>query len=282
MAEHQRAFICGWPVEHSRSPIIHNYWLKTHRISGEYIKIPVPPADFSNFVTNIAAKQLLGGNITLPHKENAFELVQALDPVAKRLGAVNTVWLQNGVLHGANTDGYGFLANLDQQSPGWDKLLDNQKMAIVLGAGGASRAIIDALFSRGFANIKIVNRTIAKASNIAGQYDKGVSAHQWNEIPALMRNASLLVNTTSLGMIGKQPLDIDLTPLPDHCLVSDIVYVPLKTPLLRQAENRGLKTVDGLGMLLHQAVPGFEKWFAIKPEVTPQLRQLVINDLADN
>ena len=280
MDKNNSAFICGWPVSHSRSPIIHNYWLKQHNINGQYIKQPVSPETFSNFIANLVTGGFLGGNVTLPHKESAFELVELLDPIAKRLGAVNTLWVENGQLHGANTDGYGFLANLDQFADGWDDFDKKQQTVVVLGAGGAARAIVDAIASRGFQNIKIVNRTVSRAEKLASVFGNKATAHGWQELPKLLQYAGLLVNTTSLGMEGKAPLEIDLDPLPSNCLVNDIVYVPLETPMLKQAALRGLVAVDGLGMLLHQAVPGFEKWFGIRPKVTDELRRLVIDDLA--
>ena len=274
------AFICGWPAAHSRSPIIHNYWVRQHKIKGRYIKEPVSPQEFPVFISKLVKNNYLGGNVTLPHKEKAFALVENLDPIAQRLGAVNTLWVENGKLHGSNTDGYGFLANLDQFAAGWDVSEIQQQSVIVLGAGGAARAIIDAIVSRGFQNIKIINRTISRAENLANVFGKGITAHEWKELPALLPKTGLLINTTSLGMQGKAPLEIDLDPLPSNCLVTDIVYVPLETQLLKQAASRGLDTVDGLGMLLHQAVPGFEKWFGARPEVTDELRRLVIDDLA--
>lgn len=279
MDRNNTAFICGWPVAHSRSPIIHNYWIKQHQIVGEYIKKPISPQDLTKFINSLVGGNYLGGNVTLPHKEAAFELVEHLDPAAKRLGAVNTLWIENGKLHGANTDGYGFLANLDQFAVGWDDLDKKQKPVIVLGAGGAARAIVDAVASRGFQNIKIVNRTVLRAKKLASAFGENITAHEWLELPKLMKNTGLLVNTTSLGMEGKAPLEIDLDPLPFNCLVNDIVYVPLETQLLKQAASRGLGVVDGLGMLLHQAVPGFEKWFGVRPEVTDELRRLVSDDL---
>jgi shikimate dehydrogenase len=279
MTEPIKAFICGWPVEHSRSPVIHQYWLRQHQLHGDYIKQAVAKEELKDFLKNIKHQGFIGGNITLPHKEQACALVDILDPVAKGLGAVNTVWLENGKLHGKNTDTYGFLANLNQLARGWDEPQTDTPAVIVLGAGGASRAIIHGLQSRGFSDIRLVNRTISRAIEVASNFAPGVSAHEWRDLPELMRDCCLLINTTSLGMVAKPPLKIDLAPLPAHCLVHDIIYVPLKTKLLEQAENRGLKTVDGLGMLLHQAVPGFEKWFGIRPKVTPELRQKVIQDL---
>ena len=279
MVKNNTAFICGWPVAHSRSPIIHNYWINQHKIKGQYIKQPVSPQGFTKFIINLVADGYLGGNVTLPHKETAYELVKYLDPAAKRLGAVNTLWVENGKLHGANTDGYGFLANLDQFAAGWDNSDKKQQAVIILGAGGAARAIVDAIASRGFENIKIVNRTVLRAEKLAGIFGENITAHEWQELPKLMKNTGLLVNTTSLGMEGKAHLEIELNLLPSNCLVNDIVYIPLETKLLKQAASRGLGVVDGLGMLLHQAVPGFEKWFGVRPEVTDELRRLVIDDL---
>jgi shikimate dehydrogenase len=282
MAEKKKAFICGWPVEHSRSPVIHKFWLDQHQLDGDYSKIPVRPDDLEEFLSGIQRHGFIGGNITLPHKEQACNLVDILDPVAERLGAVNTVWVENGQLYGKNTDGYGFLANLDQEAKGWDSPRTRSHAAIILGAGGASRAIIDAVHSRGFSDIRLINRTVSKAQVLAKNFGPGITAHDWSALPELMGDCHLLINTTSLGMVGKPPLEIDLEPLPKECLVSDIIYVPLKTGLLNQGEQRGLAVVDGLGMLLHQAVPGFEKWFGITPKVTTKLRQKVIRDMEIN
>ena len=277
-----RAFVCGDPIDHSRSPIIHNYWLKSNGLQGEYVKMPVQSGDLAGFLDNIGRNGFVGGNITLPHKEQASKLVSRLDPVARKLGAVNTVWLEKGVLRGANTDLYGFLANLDQGIEGWDKNTGTKSTAIVLGAGGASRAIIHGLQTRGFEDIKLVNRTRANAEKLALHFAPGVFPHEFQELPELMKRARLLVNTTSLGMSGKDPLDIDLSPLPKNCIVTDIVYTPLRTDLLKQAEQRGLGSIDGLGMLLHQAVPGFEKWFGIRPVVDKKLRQLVTENMGQS
>ncbi len=279
MNRRKKAFVCGWPIEHSRSPIIHNYWLKQHRLDGTYVKKAILPEKLFSFLKNLEQGGFAGGNVTLPHKEMACKIVDQLDPVAAKLEAVNTVWLENGLLHGANTDGYGFLANLDQHAKGWDQPNPTTSGAIVLGAGGASRAIIHALQSRGYSDIRLVNRTISRAEQLARKFTPGVSAHSWQALPELMADAGIIVNTTSLGMAGNPPLEIDLARLPLGCLVTDIVYVPLETPLLQMAAQRGLRTVDGLGMLLHQAVPGFEKWFGVKPVVSDELRQLVISDM---
>jgi len=271
-----KAFVCGHPIAHSRSPKIHGHWLKSYGIDGSYTAIDVAPGDFAAFLAGLSAAGLRGGNVTIPHKEAAFAAVQRRDDAAEQIGAVNTVWLEDGMLWGGNTDAYGFAANLDHLAPGW---ASNGDVAVVLGAGGASRAIIHALKQRGFKDIRIVNRTVARAVELADQFGDGVSAHPQAATAELLSDASLLVNTTALGMHGNEGLPADPSTLPGHAIVTDIVYVPLETPLLAAARARGLKTVDGLGMLLHQAVPGFERWFGRRPEVTADLRALVVADL---
>ncbi|WP_378946412.1 shikimate dehydrogenase [Mesorhizobium sp. ANAO-SY3R2] len=270
-----KAFVCGHPIGHSRSPMIHGYWLEQYGIDGSYTAIDVAPADFPAFLKGLAAAGFRGGNVTIPHKEAAFAGVQRRDEAAEQIGAVNTLWFEDGVLCGGNTDAYGFAANLDHLAPGWAR----GDIAVVLGAGGASRATIHALKQRGFNDIRIVNRTVSRAQELADQFGKGVSAHPQAATGELLGDAALLVNTTALGMHGNEGLPADPAALPDHAIVTDIVYVPLETPLLAAARARGLKTVDGLGMLLHQAVPGFERWFGRRPEVTAGLRNLVVADL---
>lgn len=270
-----KAFVCGHPIAHSRSPMIHGHWLKSYGIDGSYTAIDVAPESFAAFVAGLSAAGLRGGNVTIPHKEAAFAAVQRRDEAAEQIGAVNTLWLEDGVLWGGNTDAYGFAANLDHLAPGWAK----GDVAVVLGAGGASRAIIHALKQRGLKDIRIVNRTVARADELADQFGAGITAHPPAATAELLGDASLLVNTTALGMHGNEGLPADPAGLPDHAIVTDIVYVPLETPLLAAAKARGLKTVDGLGMLLHQAVPGFERWFGHRPEVTVDLRNLIVADL---
>jgi len=274
MAE-KRAFVCGHPIAHSRSPKIHGFWLKQHGIKGSYAAIDIEPEVFDDFLARLAANGFAGGNVTIPHKEAAFRLVQRRDAAAQAIGAVNTLWFEDGMLWGGNTDAYGFAANLDEQASGWDKA----ETALVLGAGGAARAIIHALKERGFKNIRIVNRTMERASVLAGQFGAGVSAHPLAASGEFLPDTGLLINTTSLGMHGNVELPVDPSALPDNAVVTDIVYVPLETPLLAAARARGLKTVDGLGMLLHQAVPGFERWFGVRPQVTRELRDLIVADL---
>ena len=271
----KKAFVTGHPIKHSRSPKIHGHWLAQHGIDGSYEAIDVAPQGFAEFVATLQANGFRGGNVTIPHKEAAFALVHRRDQAAEEIGAVNTLWFEDGVLWGGNTDGHGFAANLDDCAPGWA----NTGPAVVLGAGGASRAVIQALKQRGFSDIRIVNRTLARAQELRDRFGAGVSAHGTAETHELLADAGLLVNTTALGMVGNEGLAADPALLPDHAIVTDLVYVPLETPLLAAARARGLKTVDGLGMLLNQAVPGFEHWFGIRPQVTAELRALIVADL---
>ncbi|ANN56077.1 shikimate dehydrogenase [Mesorhizobium loti NZP2037] len=271
----KKAFVTGHPIKHSRSPKIHGHWLAQHGIDGSYEAIDVAPQDFAEFIAALQANGFRGGNVTIPHKEAAFALVHRRDQAAEEIGAVNTLWFEDGLLWGGNTDGHGFAANLDDYAPGWA----NTGPAVVLGAGGASRAIIQALKQRGVGDIRIVNRTLARAQELRDRFSAGVSAHGTAETHELLADAGLLVNTTALGMVGNEGLAADPALLPDHAIVTDLVYVPLETPLLAAARARGLKTVDGLGMLLNQAVPGFEHWFGIRPQVTAELRALIVADL---
>ncbi|PBB31343.1 MULTISPECIES: shikimate dehydrogenase [unclassified Mesorhizobium] len=271
----KRAFVTGHPIAHSRSPKIHRYWLEEYGIDGSYQAIDVRPEDFAAFLKSLGENGYRGGNVTIPHKEAAFALVERRDEAAEAIGAVNTLWLEDGVLWGGNTDALGFAGNLDEHAPGWAA----NGPAVVLGAGGASRAVIHALKDRGLNDIRIVNRTLARAEELADRFGAGVSAHGAGAVGELLSDAGLLVNTTALGMHGNEILAADPAGLPGHAIVTDIVYVPLETPLLAAARARGLKTVDGLGMLLHQAVPGFERWFGKRPQVTPQLRRMIVADI---
>ncbi|MFN7167175.1 MAG: shikimate dehydrogenase [Pannonibacter sp.] len=276
MTDLRRSAITGWPVAQSRSPLIHGYWLKKHGIAGDYGRVAVAPEDAERFYRDLAASGLTGCNVTVPHKELAASLCDWLDPAATAMGAANTLWLDNGRLCGANTDGLGFLGNLDEAAPGWDKI---KGAAVVLGAGGAARAIVWALLSRGFAPVHVINRTEEKAKAIADHFGSDVVAHAWDKLGTVLGQARVLVNTTSLGMMGKPELNIDLSGLPQDALVTDAVYVPLETGLLRAARERGNVAVDGLGMLLHQAVNGFERWFGFRPQVDAELRNLILADL---
>ncbi len=269
--------IIGHPVAHSRSPLIHGYWLKQHGIDGAYDRCDIAPEAIDGFLADFPASGLVGANVTVPHKEAAFRAASRLDPVAAALGAVNTLWREEGRLHGANTDVPGFLANLDAAEPEWARALGE---AVVLGAGGASRAVVYGLLERGIDRVVVANRTLARAEALRDQFGPRVLPVAWRDLAGRLNGCRLLVNTTSLGMKGQPPLDIELSSLSPDAVVTDIVYVPLETPLLAAAKARGLKTVDGLGMLLHQAVPGFERWFGVRPQVTVELRNLVLADLA--
>jgi len=271
------AFITGWPVKHSRSPLIHGHWLKQFGIDGSYRAQAVTEADFPAFIQALkdGSSGFRGGNVTIPHKELAFRLADRPDELAEELGASNTLWMEDGLLHATNTDGHGFTANLDDRHPGWDR----RGRAVIFGAGGASRAVIQAIRDRGISEIHVVNRTLARAVELADRFGPKVHAHPVEALAEVMSGAGLFINTTSLGMEGGEVPEIDFSPLASGAVVTDIIYVPLKTPLLAQAEEQGFPIVDGLGMLLHQAVPGFEKWFGRRPVVDNVLRDLVIADM---
>jgi shikimate dehydrogenase len=270
------ACIIGWPAGHSRSPLIHNYWIKQHGIAGEYRKEAVPPEEFAAFLAGLAERGYVGANVTIPHKEAALAL-STPDARAKAVGAANTLWRDGTTLRSTNTDVEGLLGNLDASAAGWDRGLQN---ALVLGAGGSARAVLFGLIERGIARIHLVNRTMDRAQALAQRFGAAVVPAPWEEIDALLGGAGLLVNSTSLGMKGQPPLAIDVARLPASAVVADLVYVPLVTPLLAAARARGLATADGLGMLLHQAVRGFSLWFGVRPVVTSGLRALVEADLA--
>lgn len=272
-----RAFVIGCPISHSRSPLIHGYWLRQAGLQGRYDAIQVAPDDLPSFVSALkdGSSSLVGGNVTIPHKEAVLALVDDVDDIARQIGAANTLWLEDGRLMATNTDSHGFAANLDEHAPGWDA----GSTAVILGAGGASRAVIHAVLSRGFEKVCIVNRTVERAKALMDCFGPRVAAYGMDELSGLLPAADLFVNTTSLGMDGREVPDIDFTVMADGALVTDIVYVPLETPILAMARRQGMRTVDGLGMLLHQAVPGFAKWFGLTPEVTPELRQLIVKDM---
>jgi shikimate dehydrogenase len=270
-----RACVIGHPVAHSRSPLLHGYWLKTLGLAGAYERADVTETDFPHFLRGLRAHGYVGANITVPHKEAAFRLVDRRDEAAQAIGAVNTIWHEDASLVGGNTDAYGFIAHLEASIPRWDEAT---RFAVILGAGGAARAVVHALLARGV-ETAVVNRTMARAQDLAAHLGQRISSASFAELPRLLGRADLVVNTTSLGMAGKPPLDIDLAPLKPTAIVYDIVYVPLETEFLRAAKLRGQRTVDGLGMLLHQAVPGFARWFGVTPRVTPELRSLIESDI---
>ena len=268
------ACLIGWPAAHSRSPLIHHYWLRTLGIPGGYVIEAVPPDELQDFVFRLTLRGFVGANVTIPHKERVLAL-SAPDARARAVGAANTLWFEDGELRSTNTDVEGFINNLDASAPGWETSAE----ALVLGAGGGARAVVFGLLERGIAQVHVVNRTRERAQALASQFGDKVRPAGWEAITDLMPRAGLLVNTTSLGMRGQGALDLDLSGLPNEAVVADLVYVPLTTPLLAAAKARGLKTADGLGMLLHQGVRGFELWFGRRPQVTSELRALVEADL---
>jgi shikimate dehydrogenase len=268
------ACLIGWPAAHSRSPLIHHHWLRKLGIEGGYVIEAVPPDELQDFVFRLALRGFVGANVTIPHKERVLKLSKP-DARASAVGAANTLWFADGELCSSNTDVEGFLNNLDASAPGWDEAEE----VLVLGAGGAARAVVFGLLERGIKCVHVANRTRARADVLAGQFGDKVFPVAWEAFGDLLPRAKLMVNTTSLGMRGQAALDLDVGKLPLDAVVSDLVYVPLDTPLLSAAKARGLKTADGLGMLLHQAVRGFELWFGQRPQVTAELRALVEADL---
>ncbi len=269
------ACLIGWPAAHSRSPLIHHYWLRTLAIDGGYSIEAVPPEGFPDFVRHLRDHGFVGANVTIPHKERALAL-SSPDARARAVGAANTLWYEGSELRSTNTDVEGFINNLDASAPGWD----GAEEALVLGAGGSSRAVVFGLIERGIARVHLANRTFERAQALADELGARVHALRWQEVADVLPRAGLLVNTTSLGMRRQPALNVDIGRLPAHAVVSDLVYVPLETGLLAAARARGLRTADGLGMLLHQAVRGFELWFHRRPQVTAELRALVEADLA--
>jgi shikimate dehydrogenase len=272
----RRAGVAGWPIEHSRSPLIHRHWLQELGVSGGYDRYAVPPGEFAHFATKIGRDGLVGSNVTTPHKEAAFAASDRRTAVAEALGAVNTLWREGELLWGDNTDVEGFLTNMDEAAAGWAA---QPNSAIVIGAGGAARAIVYGLVSRGFQRIGVVNRTQARAIALATEFGPRVVALPRGDLGSVLSEADLLVNSSSLGMGGQPALEIDICGLPEHAVVADIVYVPLRTPLVEAARARGLRAAEGLGMLLHQAAPAFARWFGRRPDVTPALRALVEADI---
>jgi len=266
------AGIIGWPVAHSRSPRLHGFWLERHAIDGAYVPLAVRPEDFATAVRGLAASGFAGANVTLPHKRAAFALCDSVEPSAQHAGAVNTLVFRDGRINGSNTDGWGFLANLRAHgvNPAAGPVL-------LLGAGGAARAIAAALLEAGV-GVTVANRTLTHARALAADLP-GLRVLDWEQRNEALPDHALLVNATSLGMQDHPPLEIDLDYAPASLAVADIVYVPLATPLLAAASARGLRTVEGLGMLLYQAVPGFRAWFGVEPQVDAALRKFVAADL---
>jgi shikimate dehydrogenase len=263
------AGIMGWPVGHSRSPLIHGHWIAQHGLKGAYVLLPVQPQALEQALRALPALGFAGCNLTIPHKVAAMQTVDVVEPLAQRIGAVNTIVVQaDGSLVGRNTDAYGYIQSLVDEQPGWRA---NTGPAAVIGAGGAARAVIAGLLDQGAAEIRLTNRSLAKATDMAQEFGPHVQAVPWSERHEALHEASLLVNTTNQGMHGEADLDLHLDRLPLDALVSDVIYIPLETPLLRAAKARGNPTVNGLGMLLNQARPAFEAWFGVRPQITPAL-----------
>lgn len=264
-----KAFVIGHPIVHSRSPLIHGTWLAEHGIDGSYEAVDVAPTELPAFFERLRSGEFAGGNVTIPHKEAVFALCDSVDDLAKTIGAVNTLVVRDGKVHGYNTDYLGFLGNLDAAAPGWS---DGPRDALVIGAGGAARAILVALRERNFGRVHVLNRTLANAETLVEEIEGPFEAHGFEAFAELAPKVGIVVNTSSIGMHGSRFDWLDMSLLPKSSLVTDIVYTPLITPLLADAQAYGLKIVDGLGMLLHQAVPGFADWFGVRPQVTPALR----------
>ena len=271
-----KSCVIGWPITHSRSPLIHEYWLRKYAIAGSYTRKPVNPGDLPDFLSTLTASGYAGCNCTIPHKEAAFRLVPAADAYTNRVGAINTVFTREGKLFGTNTDGEGFLANLAAAIRPVDL---KTASVIILGAGGAALAIAGALIDAGVSNIAIANRTPGRVEAVKTKLGDCIARVPWSQTSDALADCRLLITTTSLGMTGQPPLDLDIGRLPATAIVADIVYTPLTTPLLDQAKAQGNTIVDGLGMLLHQAVRGFELWFGVRPEVTNELYDLVARDV---
>ncbi len=267
------AGVMGWPVAHSRSPAIHNHWIRHHGLNGSYVLLPVQPDRLVDAVRGLRALGFAGCNLTIPHKVAAMPLMDRIDPLAARIGAINTIVVEpDGTLAGYNNDAYGFIQSLLDAQPDWRA---DAGPVTVLGAGGAARAILVALAERGAKDIRLCNRSLDKAQALAAEFGGPIRAYPWDQREDALEGAALLVNSTSLGMKGQDPLKLSLDRLPKHALVCDVIYVPLETPLLAAARARGNATVNGLGMLLNQARPAFARWFGVTPEVTPELRRLI-------
>lgn len=272
-----RAGVIGWPVSHSRSPILHGYWLRKYGLAGSYERIPIAPDNFKARFRALSDQGFVGANVTIPHKQAAMACCDELDPIAKRLGAVNTVVITHGRYTGSNTDGFGFMENLRQNAPRWKA---SAGPVAIIGAGGAARAVIAALCDVGVMEIRLFNRTRARAGQLAADLGGPVTPSDWVALNAGLAGCDMLVNCSSLGMTRQPPLEISLRALPLTAIVYDLVYSPLRTPLLQAAAARGNPTIDGLGMLIHQARPGFAAWFGVMPEADDTVRNLLLTDIA--
>lgn len=268
------AGVVGWPVAHSRSPALHGHWLHRYGVAGHYVPLAVRPENLAQVLQALPRAGFIGVNVTIPHKEAVLALADVVTDRAAMIGAANTLTFRpDGTIHADNTDGHGFIANLVQQAPGWRPA---SGPAAVIGAGGAARAVVAALLDRGVPELRIANRTRARAEQIRADFGARVTVHDWSDLDGLLKGATTVVNSTSMGMKGGPPLDLPLEALSSRALVTDLVYTPLDTDFLRAARSRGCSTVDGLGMLLHQAAPGFERWFGHRPEVDDALRAAVL------
>ena len=272
----KKACVIGWPIAHSRSPLIHTYWLKGYGIDAVYEKKAVEPKNAKHFIANLAASEFIGCNVTIPHKETAFQAVAKADKIASRLGAVNTVYIRDGAVFGTNTDGEGFIASLRYAYPALEL---RSKTAVIIGAGGAAKAIIGALLDEGVAKIGIINRTRERIHDLRDQFGSGIYEISETISDDALKSCGLLVNASSQGMEGQTSLDLEIQGLNPYALVADIVYTPLETAFLVKAKQQGNPVLGGLGMLLHQAVRGFELWFGVKPEVTAELYELTAADV---
>lgn len=272
----KRSCVIGWPIKHSRSPLIHGYWLRSLEIEGAYTKEEVAPDELEHFLNSLQKNGYSGCNVTVPHKERALQIVHLKDEAASHIGAVNTIWIEQNKLCATNTDAYGFLTYLDKKAPTWR----NKDAPVgILGAGGAARAIVYAFLKTGVENIRIFNRSLSRSEELASYFGSSVKAFPWEKRNKDSLQCGVLVNATSLGMQGQGDLEINFSLFTSDLVVCDIVYVPLETLFLKSAKDHGLVTVDGLGMLLHQAVPGFEKWFGVRPQVNDELYNHIVDDI---
>lgn len=268
------AGVMGWPVAHSRSPAIHNHWIRQYGLQGAYGLFPVHPDKLVDALRGLPALGLAGCNVTIPHKVAAMQFMDVVDPLARRMGAINTIVVTpEGALHGFNNDGYGYIQSLRDAKPDWQA---NAGPITVLGAGGAARAMVLSLLDQGASEIRLINRTRSKAQDMADEFGAGIQVVDWKERSEALAGIALLVNTTNQGMHGQPELDLPLDRLPPTALVSDAIYIPLETALLKAARERGNRTVNGLGMLLNQARPAFQAWFGVNPEITPELHRAIV------
>ena len=269
------AGVIGWPVGHSRSPRLHGFWLDHYGIDGAYLPLPVAPENLESALRGLRDAGFRGLNVTIPHKESVMALCDRVDDTARRIGAVNTLVFDANGIQGSNSDAFGFIENLKASVPGYDPAAGP---ALLLGAGGAARAVAVALLDAGVAELRICNRSAERAERLAAELGSRAKVLSWDDRAAALDDLGLLVNSTSLGMTGQPPLALDLDRLAAGAVVYDLVYAPLETPLLAEARARGARAVDGLGMLLHQARPGFAAWFGVEPKVTAALRDFVLQD----